>query len=159
MARHCALLNPPDAYRLARGEEAVDWSVRLGGDEWSLQGLSEALLTEPRVWKDNDGHDYLSSPTLSACLDENGAWREAELAVARVNDAAAALEPGYRPIVTQAPICVADNGSRCVSARAMPGTGADRAAERGRYGHYGEVCKGRQRRNMPQTSLERRWRK
>ena len=33
MARHCALPNPPDAYRLARGEEAVYWLVRLGGDE------------------------------------------------------------------------------------------------------------------------------
>lgn len=71
----------------------MDWLVRLGGDAWSLQRLSEVLLREPQVRKDNDGHYYLSSPALSACADDAGAWREAKLTVARVNDAAAFMLP------------------------------------------------------------------
>jgi hypothetical protein len=100
----------------------MDWLVRLGGDEWSLQGLSEALPTVPRIWKDDDGDYYLSAPALSACVDDKGAWREAELTVARINDAAA-LEPGHRPVVTQAVVQVGDDGSRRASVRVTVGTG------------------------------------
>ena len=96
----------------------MDWWVRLGGDEWSLQGLCEALRTDPRVWKDDDGHYYLSCPTLSAQTDGDGAWWEAERTVARINDAAMALDPGHRPVVTQAVVCVGDDGSKRAFARA-----------------------------------------
>lgn len=96
----------------------MDWWSRLGGDERSLQGLSEALQTEPRVWKDDDGHYYLSSPTLSACTDGDGAWWEAARTVARIDDAATALDPAHRPVVTQAVVCVDDDGRRRAFARA-----------------------------------------
>jgi hypothetical protein len=109
----------------------MGWLVRLGGDEWSLQGLSEALQTGPRVWKDDDGSYYLSSPALSACLDDTGAWREAELTIARVNDAAAALEPGNRPVVTQAVVHVGDDGNRRAFAPAS--VGLDAAVARARF--------------------------
>jgi hypothetical protein len=109
----------------------MDWLVRLGGDEWSLQGLCDALPKEPRVWKDDDGHYYLSSAALSACGNDNAAWWGAERAVARLNEAATALDPEHRPVVTQAVVCVGDDGSRRAFARGSIGLARGVARVRG----------------------------
>jgi hypothetical protein len=100
----------------------MDWLVRLGGDEWSLQGLCEALPKEPRVWKDDDGHYYLSSAALSACADSEGAWDLAELTVAGINDVATVLDRGHHWVGMQAIVHVGDDGSRHVYERASAAT-------------------------------------
>ena len=92
--------------------------VRLDGDEWSLQGLCEALRgAQPRVWREDNGHYYLSSPSLSSCADEDGAWREAEQLVSRINDAAAALDRGHHPVTGAAVVRVDSDGTRHASVR------------------------------------------
>jgi hypothetical protein len=55
---------------------------------------------------------YLSSPSLSTFTDGEGAWWEAERTVARINDAVTALDSGHRQVVTQAVVCIGDDGSK-----------------------------------------------
>jgi hypothetical protein len=96
----------------------VEWIARLGGDEWSLEGLSGAFQTGPtRVRRDDDGCYYLFSAGLSSCANADAAWREAERLVSQINDAAAP-DKGHQPVEAHAVVCISDDGTRRASVRA-----------------------------------------
>ena len=108
----------------------MDWMVRLGGDEWSLQGLCDVFRgVQPRVWREDDGLYYLSSPALSSCVDEDEACREADRLVSRINDAAA-LDREHHPIEASAVVQVDSHSTRRFFVRAK-GTAAGTSRCRG----------------------------
>ena len=79
-----------------------DWIVRLGGDDWSLEGLGAWFTQERHRVKQEDGRYYLTSPDLTACGTEDEAWKVAERIVGHINSATRLVEPSFRPVRVEA---------------------------------------------------------
>jgi hypothetical protein len=96
----------------------MEWLVRLEGDEWSLEDLPKWFSQWDHKVRVEDGKYYLASAAFDHCTTSREVRELAEQIVERINGAARAFEPRFRPaqIGTEF-VEVDDDGNRRVHQR------------------------------------------
>jgi hypothetical protein len=109
----------------------MEWLVRLEGDEWSLEDLPKWFSQLDHKVRLEDGKYYLVSSAFDHCATSAEVWERAEQIVERINGAAKACDPHFRPVQIAGEVAqVHDDGRRqmgrskasAVSATASSGT-------------------------------------
>jgi hypothetical protein len=92
----------------------MEWLVRLEGDEWSLEYLSQL---DHKVRSKDDQYNLVSS-AFHDCAMSAEVWELADQIVERINGAARAFEPLFRPVQVGSELVeVHDDGTRRVHRR------------------------------------------
>ena len=102
----------------------MEWLVRLEGDEWSLEDLTKWFSQLSHTVSSQGGKYYLASHAFEHCTTSATVWELAGQVVERINGAARAFEPGFRPVqVGSEFVQVHDDGTRRVHRHLhVPGT-------------------------------------
>jgi hypothetical protein len=95
----------------------MEWLVRLEGDEWSLENLPKWFSQLDHKVRLEDGKYYLVSSAFHHCATSAEVWELAEQIVERINGAAKACDPHFRPVQIAGEVAqVHDDGRRQVYA-------------------------------------------
>lgn len=94
-----------------------DWTVRLAGDDWSLQRLAGWFTRGEHRVQQEGGHCYLTSPDLTACRDEDEAWEVADRVIGLINVAARTYDRSFRTVRVEELIRIEPDGTRRGSVR------------------------------------------
>jgi hypothetical protein len=102
----------------------MEWLVRLEGDEWSLEDLLKWFSQLDHKVRSENGKYYLASSAFKHCATSKAVWELAEQIVERMNGAARAFEPRFRPAQVGTEIVqVQDDGTRQAHQRVQGDTG------------------------------------
>lgn len=93
----------------------MEWLIQLEGDEWSLEDLSKWFNQLDHKIRSEGGKYYLASSAFDQCTTSAEVCELAEQIIERINGAARAFEPGFRPAQVSTEIVqVDDDGTRRV---------------------------------------------
>ena len=96
----------------------MEWLVRLEGDEQSLEDLPKWFSQLHHKVRSEDGKYYLASSAFEYYARSAAVWEPAEQIVERINGAAKAFEPRFRPVQVGTECVQAhDDGTRQVHRR------------------------------------------
>jgi hypothetical protein len=91
----------------------MEWLAQLEGDKLDLEDLPRWFSQLDHKVRSEDGKYYLASSAFQYCATTTAVWELAEQIVERMNGAARALEPGFRPARVGTEIVqVYDDGTR-----------------------------------------------
>ena len=109
----------------------MEWLVRLEGDEWSLEDLPKWFSQLDHKVRSEDGKYYLVSSAFAHYATSTEVWQLADQIVERINGAAKAFEPRFRPVQLGSEVVERhDDGTRKVHQQLRPATGEARGKGR-----------------------------
>lgn len=104
--------------------EPMEWRVRLEGDEWSLEDLPTWFSQLNHKIRPENGKYYLVSSAFDPCTTDAEVWELAQDIIERINGAAKAFEPRFRPAqISTEIIQIDEDGARRVHQRIRLDTG------------------------------------